>query len=392
MFSSRGLCKVEGRTPGLQKTKASDKENSVMTLRNETRVPLSPRAQTDVNRRMLRYLAPGALLIVAFAGFPGASQPSQDIASQIFDLMSQTPGVTAGHRVLHPKGIVCQGTFEASPGAVSISRAAHFRGRPVPVTVRLSDGSSDIAIPDASPDASPRGMAIRFLEGAGTDIVANSHNGFIVGTPEDFLALQKALAATDPSKPHPWAIETFLGAHPSALKFVQNPGPVPASFATESFYGNNAFLFVGKDGQKRAGRYQIVPVAGPTYFDDATAKAQPPNFLVDELKARLAKAPSQFNLFVQVAGPGDPTDDSTMVWPDDRKRVDMGVITITSVVPDNSSAENQLAFDPTRLIDGIELSGDPLPTLRSRVYAIASATRRAQAAASERSHKTQKDR
>jgi catalase len=48
--------------------------------------------------------------------------------------------------------------------------------------------------------------------------------------------------------------------------------------------------------------------------------------------------------------------------------VELGTITITSVVPDSATAEQALAFDPTRLIDGIELSDDPLPMLRSRVY------------------------
>lgn len=44
------------------------------------------------------------------------------------------------------------------------------------------------------------------------------------------------------------------------------------------------------------------------------------------------------------------------------------MITITSVVPDSTAAERELAFDPTHLIDGIELSDDLLPRLRSMVY------------------------
>jgi len=48
------------------------------------------------------------------------------------------------------------------------------------------------------------------------DIVAMSHNGFVVGTAEEFLALQKAVVATDPGKPHPWPIEEFLGTLPRA--------------------------------------------------------------------------------------------------------------------------------------------------------------------------------
>ena len=70
--------------------------------------------------------------------------------------MSKGPTVKPGHRIEHAKGIVCGGTFEASADAKTISRAAHFSGSAVPVTVRFSDGAQDPGIPDNSPDAAPR--------------------------------------------------------------------------------------------------------------------------------------------------------------------------------------------------------------------------------------------
>ena len=192
---------------------------------------------------------------------------------------------------------------------MNISRAAHLQGGIVPVTVRFSDGAPDISVADNSPDASPRGMAIRFETGKGTNIMAISHNGFVVATGEDFLALEKAIAATDQSTPHPWPIEAFLGTRPAALKFVQDPKPVPVSFVTESFYANNAFILVHSKGQKQAGRYRTIP-AGGTQVNDAEAKAKPANFLRDELAPRLAQAPAKFRLLLQLAKTGDQTNDS----------------------------------------------------------------------------------
>lgn len=206
--------------------------------------------------------------------------------------------------------------------------------------------------------------------------MAFSHNGFLVGTGEEFLALIKAQAATDTAAPHPWPIEEFLNSHPRALKFVKDPKPVPVSFATEFYYANNAFIFTNSKGQKQAGRYQIIPVAGGQYLDDAMAKGKSPNFLRDELPVRLATAPAKFHLFLQLPNPGDQTNDGSIVWPDDRKKVELGIITIASVVADSAEAERKLAFDPTHLIDGIELSDDPLPALRSRGYAYSVAGRR----------------
>jgi catalase len=296
------------------------------------------------------------------------AQSAPDLAQQIAEVMSQGPSGKAHQRFIHAKGIVCDGTFQASPDAAAISLAAHFAGGPVPVIIRFSDGAPDASVADNSPDANPRGMAIRFGTGRGTDIMAISHNGFVVGTGEEFLALEKAIAASDSSQSHPSPVEAFLASHPRALKFVQDLTRIPMSFATESFYSNNALIFVNSKGERRAGRYFIIPLDGPQYLDEAAAKAKSPGFLSEELGARLRKAPVKFRLLLQIADPGDQTSDSTMVWPEARKKVELGIITITSVNADSAAAERKLAFDPTRLVDGIELSDDPLPALRSRVY------------------------
>jgi catalase len=309
-------------------------------------------------------------LILAQTGLWGAPQSDKSLAQQIFDVMVQLPGNKPGNRLVHAKGIVCEGTFTATAEAATISRAAQFRGGKVPLTIRFSDAAPDPAIPDSSGDAFPHGMAVRFTPAGGgkTDIVIFSHNGFVVATGEEFLALQKSVLATDPSKPHPWPVEIFLSSHPAAMKFVTDPKPMPTSYGTEAYYSNNAFVFVNKKGVKQAGRYQILPVAGQHYMDDAAAKAASPNVLSDELRARLAKEPVKFRVVLQLPGAGDPTNDSTVVWAADRKTVELGTITITGVVADSDAAQKTLAFDPTRLADGIELSDDPLPALRSGVY------------------------
>jgi catalase len=54
----------------------------------------------------------------------------------------------------------------------------------------------------------------------------------------------------------------------------------------------------------------------------------------------------------------------------------MGTISITSVVPDSDTAQKALVFFPTDLTDGIELSDDPFPSLRTSVYALSFARRR----------------
>ena len=321
-----------------------------------------------------------ALALISANHFYTSAQADKDLAQQIFDTMVQLPGNKPGHRLVHAKGIVCLGTFAPSQEAAAVSQAGHFKGATVPIIVRFSDAAPNPGVADISPDSAPRGMAIRFKlpDGKETDIVAFSHNGFPVGTGEEFLALQKAIVATDPTKPHPWPVEGFLSTRPRALKFVQDPKPTPVSFATEAFFGNNAFVFINQKGVKQVGRYQILPVAGQHYVSDAEGKTKTPNFLIEELGTRLAQEPVKFRLVLQLPNPGDATNDASIVWPDDRRTIDLGTITITSVGPNSAEAQKALAFDPTQLTDGIELSDDPLPALRSRVYRLSRIHRQGQ--------------
>ena len=105
----------------------------------------------------------------------------------------------------------------------------------------------------------------------------------------------------------------------------------------------------------------------------AAAKGQ--DFLFDELRSRITRAPVEFRLQVQIGNPTDPTSDATLVWPDDRKKIVVGTIRLTSVDPKSAETEKDLTYDPTHLTDGIELSDDPLPEFRAQVYSISIARR-----------------
>src|SRR4051794_23170639 len=102
----------------------------------ETHTPtqLPKQNQPAPSRRPLLLLL-GAALLLAPTGGRTEPEATADISQQIFDLMMHAPGTQPGYRVLHAKGIVCRGTFAPSSDAATISRAAHFHGAAVPVTV-----------------------------------------------------------------------------------------------------------------------------------------------------------------------------------------------------------------------------------------------------------------
>ena len=300
-----------------------------------------------------------------------------ELAQQAANLFLQAFGSHPGFRLAHAKGLVCEGTFEAAPAAKELSRAAHLSGQPVPVIVRFSDATGLPQIPDGDPNSNPKGMAIRFkLPGGGVvDIVSNGQNGFPAGTPADFVGFLGSFLATRPDSPKPTPFEQFLATHPNSARFLATPNPQPASFATYSYFGNNCFILVNERNQRQPARFQIVPVAGEQHLDAAIAAAKGPDFLFEELRSRVAKAPVEFRLQVQLANATDPTSDATLVWPDDRKKVVLGTIRLTSVDANSAQTERNLIFDPTHLTDGIELSDDPLPAFRAQVYSISYARR-----------------
>jgi catalase len=297
---------------------------------------------------------------------------NQRLYEQLVDALNALFGLHRGYRPVHAKGIVCEGTFSPAATAASVSRAPHLQSAPVPITVRFSDFAGVPTVPDGDPLASPRGMAIKFHlpGGIDTDIVAHSYDGFPTRTAEEFLEFVRALAASGPGSPDPKPIMSFLASHPQARRFAEAPKPAPSSFATESYYAVNAFRFINREGTSRPGRYRIRPEAGEAHLDPAEASRRPGGFLFDELAQRLARGAARFRLLVQLAAEGDPVDDGSLPWPEGRPQVELGTLSITSPVADSAAAERRLVFDPARLVDGIELSDDPLPAVRSAVYAI----------------------
>ena len=70
-----------------------------------------------------------------------------------------------------------------------------------------------------------------------------------------------------------------------------------------------------------------------------------------------------------ISGP-DQTNDGSIVWPADRKKVALGTISLTALAPDNEELQRKLTFNPIYLTDGIQLSDDPFVPLRSAVYGL----------------------
>ena len=320
-----------------------------------------------------------ALAIPASVIAQEAPASQKSLAEQLVDAFNGVFGVHPGMRANHPKGVVLEGTFTPAASAASVSKAAHLQKKkaPIPVTVRFSAGSGQPTVPDTN--QMPRGMAVKFSlpDGSKTDLVVLSFNGFPVATAEEFRDFLLAIAASGPDAPKPTAIEKFLAAHPTAKNFVESPKPQPVSYATLPYFGINAFKFTNAKGAVTFGRYQLRPVAGEHYLTQEQLATMEPDYLSTEIRERVRRGPAKFTLLLQVAEKDDKIDDPSIAWPDSRKQIELGTITITKAVADSHTAEKKLLFMPGALVPGIE-AADPMIAARSASYVV-SLSRRAQA-------------
>jgi catalase len=195
-------------------------------------------------------------------------------------------------------------------------------------------------------------------------------NNFPAATPEDFLGLLNAVRDSQNSTAKPSPVEQFLAAHPAALKFVTTPKPAPVSFATQPFFGVNAFKFTNAAGKSVYGRYQIIPVAGAQYLSKEATDAAAPDYLMTDIAERVKKQSVQYKLLLQIAEQGDEVNNATIQWPESRKTVELGTLTLKSVVADSKAREKTLMFNPLQLTEGIEASQDPILLARPTAYAV----------------------
>ncbi len=300
----------------------------------------------------------------------GALAQDQNLGEQLVNDMNKVFGVHAGFRANHAKGVVVEGHFKASADAAGLSRAALFGGADIPVTVRFSDSTGVPTLPDGSDDANPHGMAVKFHlpDGSDMDIVINSLKFFPVSTSEEFHELLVAISQSPPDAAKPTKLEQFVASHPSvpaALGLLATPD----SFADEAYFGINAFVFVNKAGARQAIRYQMIPDK-VVHLDKAEAAKKAPDFLMDELPQRLKQGPVTFHFKAQLAAAGDSTKDPAKAWPDDRKVVELGVLTLDKAVADSNEAQKKLLFLPGQLTDGVEPSDDPMIDVRNGAYAV----------------------
>jgi catalase len=290
------------------------------------------------------------------------------LAEQAVDAINDISGAHSGHRAAHAKGTVMSGTFTPNGNARRLTTAAHLQDDPVRVTVRFSNGGGDPGIPDYAREG--RGMAVKFYlpDGGKTDVVGLSVPCFFVRTPEDFIDFTRA--RKDPERLMP----DWLGAHPEALAAIQAAlgAEPPASYATCAYNSIHSYRWIDAEGGSRFVRYRFEPEEGEQTLSREDAKARGPDYLQQDI---LGRGESAFRLVVVIAAEEDAVDDPTVEWPQERERVEVGRLVVDGPDHEREREGDVLVFDPTRVVDGIELSDDQILRFRPAAYSASVARR-----------------
>ena len=297
------------------------------------------------------------------------------VAERLVNAINDISGRHPGHRAAHAKGTLCAGTFAASLEAANVTRAAHMNGDPVPVTVRFSNGSGDPNAPDAE-RREGRGMAVKFYAPGEepTDIVALTLPVFFVSTPDDFLGFTRA-RKPDPEtgEPDMEKLGAFITEHPetaAALQLILPTLVPPRSYATCAYNSLHAFHAVNGQEEGRWLRYRWEPETGEEKLPDEEVEGASPDYLQEEIRERLEREPVVFRLLARLAAEDDPLEDPTAAWPEEREALELGRLELTGLDTTRETGDDVLVFDPTRVIDGIECSDDPILHIRSYAYSV----------------------
>jgi len=315
---------------------------------------------------------PLAVAALALSVLPAPASAQLD-PSRVVDAFEAVNGKHAGFRRSGAKGVCASGEFTGSAEGRALSSASAFSGRPVPVIARFSVGGGNPKAPDNARGV--RGLSLRFeLPGGETWQMANiSAPVFGAASPEQLLAGLEA-RRPDPATGRPDAdrVKAFVDANPETLlqgRYLASQ-PVPASYATLNYWGVNAFAFVDAKGERRFGKWIFEPVGGTQGLSDDEAKARPTEFLIDELRRRVAAGPIAFDFMIQLAEPGDRVDSAVVPLPEGRRKVNAGRLVIREVEAGPGGACADVTFNPIALPAGVEPSSDPILLGRAAPYVV----------------------
>ena len=291
-------------------------------------------------------------------------------------------------RVVHARGSGALGVFEATAD-ISAYTSAHFlkKGTKTPVFVRFSTvagfkGSSDLA-------RDVRGFSVKFYTEEGNyDLVGNNIPVFFIQDAMNFPDLVHAVKP-EPNNEMPQAASAhdtfwdFVSLMPESAHMVMwamSDRAIPRSLRMMEGFGVHTFKLVNAEGKGTFVKFHWKPKLGVhqvAWQEAQKISGYDADFHRRDLWEAIEEGDyPQWDLGVQLIPEEDELKysfdilDPTKLVPEELVPVQLvGTMTLNRN-PENFFAETeQIAFDPGRLVPGIDFSNDPL--LQGRVFSYA---------------------
>ena len=329
----------------------------------------------QINMDFKKWLACGLMML----GSQGVMADDGEVTpTQMVNAIEATFGVTPGERRNHIKGTCAVGEFIGAKEAARFSRSALFSGKSIPVTARFSLSGGNPKAPDTAKSA--RGMALEFKlpDGSLHHMAMLNTPVFGAAQPRTFLDLMVAMKPDQATgKPDPERIKAFKASHPDSkaqADFLSSNNP-PSSYANSAYFGIHTFKFINEKDETTLVRWRFVPQDGEKQLDESALKSLPANFLEPALINRAAQSAVKWNMMVSLGEPGDTQDNPTIAWPESRKQIKAGTLSITKAMLQKGADCEKINFDPLVMSKGIAPTNDPILLFRSPAYAVSFAKR-----------------
>lgn len=305
----------------------------------------------------------------AFAYTGGWLTPERLSPHRVVDGFEAANGKHIGFRRNHAKGVCAVGWFESTGAGTQYSRAKLMAPGKYLVVGRFAFAGGMPYVPDAP--GLIRSLALQINPtGAEEWRMAMIDIPVFPFADVDAFYAQMLTGVPDPKtgKPDPEKMKAFVAAHPDFLKAVGIVGKRQASsgFANTTYNALNTFLFVSREGASVPVRWSLAPEQA---FAPLGPQQPDKNYLFDAL-IKDAAQPLKWKVIVTIGQPDDPVRPD-LPWPDDRKHVDIGTVTLDKLASEDTPGAGctDITFDPTVLPAGISTSADAIPSARSAAYA-----------------------
>lgn len=289
-------------------------------------------------------------------------------------------------RVVHAQGTGAHGYFQVYEPLTEYSKAQFLQDSSIktPVFVRFSIVAGSKGSGDSVRDV--RGFAVKFYTQEGNyDLVGNNIPVFFI---QDAIKFPDIVHSIKPepdcdipqaSTAHPsfWDFISLVPESTHMIMWLLSDRTLPRSFSRMQGFGVHTYRLVNAEGKSRFVKFHWKPILGvhSLVFDEAQKLAgKDPDFQRRDLWESIEKGNyPEFELGVQIIEEEDEHKfdfdilDSTKLIPEELVPVRAIGKMVLNRNPDNFFAETeQVAFQPSNVVPGIDFSDDPL--LQGRLF------------------------